>query len=141
MTHEGGSQDDHSDKAWAIHAAIIGLNSGNLLFRGLELEQDNPELLTVICLSILAIALPFQAIFFLINSHIQETTNVYELEYQMLLRLSVICQTVSYFSLVSIGILMYTTHMYIGFSFTAGTVIAFFLLKSALNQVDRLAKL
>jgi hypothetical protein len=31
--------------------------------------------------------------------------------------------------------------MYIGLSFTAGTVIAFFLLKSALNQVDRLAKL
>ena len=23
------------DRAWAIHAAIIGLNTGNLLFRGL----------------------------------------------------------------------------------------------------------
>ena len=43
VKHDGGSQDDHSDKAWAIHAAIIGLNSGNLLFRGLELDQDNPE--------------------------------------------------------------------------------------------------
>ena len=25
-----------SDKAWTIHAAIIGVNMGNMLFRGLE---------------------------------------------------------------------------------------------------------
>ena len=31
-----------TDKAWAIHAAIIGLNTGNLLFRGLELDPDDP---------------------------------------------------------------------------------------------------
>ena len=33
------------DKAWAIHAAIIGLNTGNLLFRGLELDPDAPATL------------------------------------------------------------------------------------------------
>jgi|TARA_B110000263_G_scaffold171036_1_gene149064 hypothetical protein len=141
VTRDEIRQEDHSDKAWAIHAAIIGLNSGNLLFRGLELNPDNPEILTVVCLSALAIALPFQAIFFLINSYIQETTNVHGIEYQMLLRLSVICQTVSYLSLISIGILMFDTHIYIGISFSTGAIIAFFLLRSALTQVDILAKL
>ena len=58
------------DRAWAIHAAIIGLNTGNLLFRGLELDPENPGLITVACLSLLAIALPFQAVFFLINSYL-----------------------------------------------------------------------
>ena len=63
------------DKAWAIHAAIIGLNTGNLLFRGLELDPVNPGMVTVACLAVLAAALPFQAIFFLINSYIQEAPN------------------------------------------------------------------
>ena len=60
-----------ADKAWAIHAAIIGLNTGNLLFRGLELDPTNPGMITVACLAVLAAALPFQAIFFLIISYIQ----------------------------------------------------------------------
>ena len=33
------------DKAWTIHASIIGLNMGNILFRGLELDQADPCLL------------------------------------------------------------------------------------------------
>ena len=127
------------DKAWAIHAAIIGLNTGNLLFRGLELDPVNPGMVTVACLAVLAAALPFQAIFFLINSYIQEAPNVHEIEYIMLQRLSLICQTISYLSLTAIGILMFETHMYVGGSFFAGCVVAFFLLRAAMNQAEALA--
>ena len=102
-----------ADKAWAIHAAIIGLNTGNLLFRGLELDPTDPEMITVACLAVLAAALPFQAIFFLINSYIQEASNVHEIEFIMLQRLSLICQTISYLSLTAIGILMFDTHVYV----------------------------
>ena len=124
------------DKAWAIHAAIIGLNTGNLLFRGLELDPVNPGMVTVACLAVLAAALPFQAIFFLINSYIQEAPNVHEIEYIMLQRLSLICQTISYLSLTAIGILMFETHVYVGGSFFAGCVVAFFLLRAAMNQAE-----
>ena len=130
-----------ADKAWAIHAAIIGLNTGNLLFRGLELDPDNPEMVTVACLAILAAALPFQAIFFLINSYIQEASNVHEMEYVMLQRLSLICQTISYLSLTAIGILMFETHVYVGGSFFAGCIIAFFLLRAAMTQAETLSSL
>ena len=134
-------QDDEVpvDKAWAIHAAIIGLNTGNLLFRGLELDPVNPGMVTVACLAVLAAALPFQAIFFLINSYIQEAPNVHEIEYIMLQRLSLICQTISYLSLTAIGILMFETHVYVGGSFFAGCVVAFFLLRAAMNQAEALA--
>tara|TARA_B100000214_G_C23938162_1_gene614251 strand:+ start:135 stop:698 length:564 start_codon:yes stop_codon:yes gene_type:complete len=128
-----------ADKAWAIHAAIIGLNTGNLLFRGLELDPDNPEMVTVACLAVLAAALPFQAIFFLINSYIQEASNVHEIEFIMLQRLSLICQTISYLSLTAIGILMFETHVYVGGSFFAGCIVAFFLLRAAMNQAEALA--
>ena len=127
------------DKAWAIHAAIIGLNTGNLLFRGLELDPVNPEMVTVACLAVLAAALPFQAIFFLINSYIQEAPNVHEIEYIMLQRLSLICQTISYLSLTAIGILMFETHVYVGGSFFVGCIVAFFLLRAAMNQAEALA--
>ncbi len=133
------SEDGSSDKAWAIHAAIIGLNSGNLLFRGLELDTENPEMFTVACLSIFALALPFQAIFFLINSYIQESTQVHQTEYQMLQRLSLICQTVSYLSLIGIGLLMFATHQYIGIAFTIGTIIAFFLVRAAMIHSESLS--
>ena len=58
------------DKAWTIHASIIGLNTGNILFQGLELDPSNPDMVVITGLTILAAALPFQAIFFLINSYI-----------------------------------------------------------------------
>ncbi len=63
---DGG--ENPAGKAWAIHAAIIGLNTGNLLFRGLELDPDKTEMVTVACLAIHAGALPFQAICVLSNS-------------------------------------------------------------------------
>ena len=123
-----------SDKAWTIHAAIIGVNMGNMLFRGLELSPDNPDIGTVIGLAILAAALPFQAVFFLINSYIQEFENADDVEFVILLKLSIICQVVSYLSLLGIAWLFYNTHQYIGIAFASGAVIAIVLVRSATNQ-------
>lgn len=134
-SQNGGS----SDKAWTIHAAIIGINTGNLLFRGIELDTTNPEMLTLVSLSILAAALPFQAVFFLINSYIQESTRVHDIEYAMLERLSLICQTVSYLSLIGIAALMFDAHIYIGIAFFTGTLIAIILLRTAMIQAETLS--
>ena len=123
-----------SDKAWTIHAAIIGVNMGNMLFRGLELNPQDPDMGTVIGLAILAAALPFQAVFFLINSYIQEFENANDVEFVILLKLSIICQVVSYLSLLGIEWLFYNTHQYIGIAFASGAVIAIVLVRSATNQ-------
>ena len=123
-----------SDKAWTIHAAIIGVNMGNMLFRGLELNPENPDMGTVIGLAILAAALPFQAVFFLINSYIQEFENADDVEFVILLKLSIICQVVSYLSLLGLAWLFFNTHQYIGIAFATGAVIAIVLVRSATNQ-------
>ena len=125
-----------SDKAWTIHAAIIGVNMGNMLFRGLELNPENPDMGTVIGLAILAAALPFQAVFFLINSYIQEFEDTNDIEFVILLRLSIICQMVSYLSLLGIAWLFYNTHQYIGIAFASGAIIAIVLVRSASNQAS-----
>jgi len=59
------------------------MNMGNMLFRGLELNKDNPDMVTVTGLAILAAALPFQAIFFLINSYIREFENANDIDQAM----------------------------------------------------------
>jgi len=123
-----------SDKAWTIHAAIIGVNMGNMLFRGLELDPADPDMGTVIGLAILAAALPFQAVFFLINSYIQEFENADDVEFVILLKLSIICQVVSYLSLLGLAWLFFNTHQYIGIAFATGAVIAIVLVRSATNQ-------
>ena len=123
-----------SDKAWTIHAAIIGVNMGNMLFRGLELNPENPDMGTVIGLAILAAALPFQAVFFLINSYIREFENADDVEFVILLKLSIICQMVSYLSLLGLAWLFFNTHQYIGIAFATGAIIAIVLVRSATNQ-------
>ncbi|MDE0954578.1 MAG: hypothetical protein OR994_07865 [Candidatus Poseidoniales archaeon] len=130
-----------SDKAWTIHASIIGLNTGNILFQGLELDHSNPDMIVVVGLTILCAALPFQAIFFLINSYIQEFDGMHELEYAMLERLLIICQVISYSSLVGIAILMTNTHYYMGIAFVISAILAILFLRTASNQVDILSRM
>ena len=130
-----------SDKAWTIHASIIGLNTGNILFQGLELDHSNPDMIVVVGLTILCAALPFQAIFFLINSYIQEFDGMHELEYAMLERLLIICQVISYSSLVGIAILMTNTHHYMGIAFVISAILAILFLRTASNQVDILSRM
>ena len=133
-----GDDDAPSDKAWTIHAAIVGVNMGNMLFRGLELNPENPDMGAIIGLAVLAAALPFQAVFFLINSYIREFENANDPEYVMLVRLSIICQMVSYLSLLGIAWLFYNTHQYIGIAFASGAIIAIVMVRSAMNQAATL---
>ena len=114
---------------------------GNILFRGLELDQADPDMVVVTGLTILAAALPFQAIFFLINSYIREFDGTNELEYVMLERLLIICQVISYSSLIGIAILMTNTHYYMGTAFIISAILAVLFLRTASNQADTLSRM
>jgi hypothetical protein len=129
------------DKAWTIHASIIGLNTGNILFQGLELDKNNPDMIVVTALTILTAALPFQAIFFLINSYIREFDGMNELEYAMLERLLIICQVISFSSIIGIAILMTNTHHFMGMAFITSAILALLFLRTASNQADILSRM
>jgi uncharacterized membrane protein YoaK (UPF0700 family) len=126
----------HSDHALGLQVAITSFNTGNILFRGLELT-DPPDMIVVI----LASALPFQAGFFLIDAYLKDFDQVNDVEYVMLLRLSLICQLVSYLSLSAIVLLMWNTHQVIGMAFLSSVIIALVLIRTAMTQADRLAQI
>ena len=86
-------------------------------------------------------ALLRQSIFFLINSYIREFDGTNELEYVMLERLLIICQVISYSSLIGIAILMTNTHYYMGTAFIVSAIIAVLFLRTASNQADTLSRM
>ena len=134
-----GREAGHSDHALGLQVAIPSFNTGNILFRGLELT-DPPDMIVVIGLAILASALPFQAGFFLIDAYLKDFDQVNDVEYVMLLRLSLICQLVSYLSLSAIVLLMWNTHQVIGTAFLSSVIIALVLIRTAMTQADKLAQ-
>jgi DNA phosphorothioation-dependent restriction protein DptG len=130
----------HSDNSLGLQVAITSFNTGNILFRGLELS-DPPDMIVVAGLAILASALPFQAGFFLIDAYLKDFDHVDDVEYIMLLRLSMICQIVSYLSLSAIVLLMWNTHQAIGMAFLGSVIIALVLIRTAMTTADRLAQI
>ncbi len=141
MVPEAGQREvGHSDNSLGLQVAITSFNTGNILFRGLELS-DPPDMIVVAGLAILASALPFQAGFFLIDAYLKDFDHVDDVEYIMLLRLSMICQIVSYLSLSAIVLLMWNTHQVIGMAFLGSVIIALVLIRTAMTQADRLAQI
>jgi DNA phosphorothioation-dependent restriction protein DptG len=130
----------HSDPSLAVQIAITSFSSGNLLFRGLELT-DPPDMIVVMGLAILASALPFQAGFFLIDAYLKDAVQVNDVEYLMLLRLSLICQLISYLSLSAIFLLMWNTNAIIGMAFLGSFIIALVLIRTAMVSSERLAQI
>ena len=95
------SRTSSQDKRWTIMAALLGTNTALLLFQGIEQARD-PVLIREVALAIIAAALPFQAIYFLVYTFVLEHEQRLPAERLRKLELaSALCQVVSYASLVA----------------------------------------
>ena len=65
------SRTSSQDKRWTIMAALLGTNTAILLFQGIE-QENNPSKLREYALTIIAAAIPFQGIYFLIYTFLLE---------------------------------------------------------------------
>ncbi|MBT3654484.1 MAG: hypothetical protein HN534_06110 [Euryarchaeota archaeon] len=131
-----------TDKQWTIMAAIIGMNTGYLLFHGLSLEGADNPFLKVVGLTIIAIALPFQGIYFMIHTFVQEHPNrIMDSEFKVLNMISGICQLVSYLSLSGVFLILYNTHHVIGASFAVSAFVALLLVRTAMANAAALERL
>ena len=93
------SRTSSQDKRWTIMAALLGTNTAIMLFQGIE-QDKNPKMIRELALSIIAAALPFQAIYFLIYTFLLEHEKSLPQERIRKLDLaSGLCQLVAYASL------------------------------------------
>jgi len=116
-------------------AALLGTNMAILLFQGIEQSRDYNAVREV-ALSIIAAALPFQAIYFLIYTFILE--HEAQLSSGRLHKLglaSALCQVVSYASLIGVAVMWYETSAWVGLSFTLSSVLALFLIRAVMGPV------
>jgi hypothetical protein len=132
------SRTSSQDKRWTIMAALLGTNTAIMLFQGIE-QAKFPNPIRELALAIIAAALPFQAIYFLIYTFLLEHKSILPPERIHKLGLaSALCQVVSYASLVGVAMMWYHLSSWVGLSFVASSILAIFLIRSVMAPVEPL---
>ena len=100
-------------------------------------QARTPNAVREVALAIIAAALPFQAIYFLIYTFLLEhearlpPERIHKLDLA-----SALCQVVSYGSLVGVAMMWYHLSPWIGFSFIASSILAIFLIRNVMAPVE-----
>jgi hypothetical protein len=130
------SRTSSQDKRWTIMAALLGTNTALMLFQGIE-QAKFPNPVREIALSIIAAALPFQGIYFLIYTFLLEhEAHLPEERIHKLGLASALCQMISYASLVGVAMMWYDLSMWIGVAFMFSSLLAIFLIRIVMGPVD-----
>jgi hypothetical protein len=130
------SRTSSQDKRWTIMAALLGTNTALMLFQGIE-QAKFPNPVREIALSIIAAALPFQGIYFLIYTFLLEhEAHLPEERIHKLGLASALCQMISYASLVGVAMMWYDLSMWIGVAFIFSSLLAIFLIRIVMGPVD-----
>ena len=130
------SRTSSQDKRWTIMAALLGTNTALMLFQGIE-QAKFPNPVREIALSIIAAALPFQGIYFLIYTFLLEhEAQLPEERIHKLGLASALCQMISYASLVGVAMMWYDLSMWIGVAFMFSSLLAIFLIRIVMGPVD-----
>lgn len=130
------SRTSSQDKRWTIMAALLGTNTALMLFQGIEQSKDY-VMIREVALAIIAAALPFQAIYFLIYTFVLEHEQRLPAERLRKLELaSALCQVVSYGSLVGVTMMWYNLSSWVGISFMASSILAIFLIRNVMAPVE-----
>lgn len=117
-------------------AALLGTNTALMLFQGIE-QAKFPNPVREIALSIIAAALPFQGIYFLIYTFLLEhEAQLPEERIHKLGLASALCQMISYASLVGVAMMWYDLSMWIGVAFIFSSLLAIFLIRIVMGPVD-----
>ena len=123
------------DKRWTIMAALLGTNTAFMLFQGIEQERS-PTAIREVALTIIAAALPFQSIYFLIYTFLLEhEPQLTDARKMRLHYASAVCQIVAYGSLVGVAMMWYNISNYVGVFFVLSTGLAIILIRSVMSPV------
>ena len=124
------------DKRWTIMAALLGTNTALLLFQGIQ-QEINPSFHRELALTIIAAALPFQGVYFMIYTFLLEhKDNTNEHQVLQLKRISALCQVISYLSLSGAFLLWYNISRYIGIAFLISTISAIIIIRLVMHPVE-----
>ncbi|MBA88629.1 MAG: hypothetical protein CMB16_05120 [Euryarchaeota archaeon] len=132
------SRTSSQDKRWTIMAALLGTNTAILLFQGIE-QENNPSKLREYALTIIAAAIPFQGIYFLIYTFLLENDG--KLSEDMMFRLNLassLCHVIAYISICGVIALWYRMSDMVGIAFTLSAITAMLLVRYSMKQPNQI---
>lgn len=135
---EASSQETGSstDLRWSIMASLLGTNLAIMLFHGLE-QEHYPTKTREFALILIAASMPFQAVYFMVHAFVLESKeSIADSNYSLLMRLSALCQTISYVSIVGLAIIWYNMSEFIGGVFILSALCAIILVRLAFSQAN-----
>ncbi|MEK9730279.1 MAG: hypothetical protein VW230_00820 [Candidatus Poseidoniales archaeon] len=125
-----------TDLRWSIMASLLGTNLAIMLFHGLE-QEHNPTDIREFALIIIAASMPFQAVYFMVHAFVLESKEtIHDSNYSLLMKLSALCQAISYFSIVGLAIIWYNMSEFIGAVFVLSALAAIVLVRLAFSQAN-----
>lgn len=129
------SRTSSQDKRWTIMAALLGTNTAFMLFQGIEQERTYSWIREV-ALTIIAVAIPFQGIYFLIYTFILEHEGqLSEAHMTRLQAASAVCQLIAYASLLGVVMMWYNISDYVGVFFVLSTIAAVILIRTVMRPM------
>ena len=129
------SRTSSQDKRWTIMAALLGTNTAFMLFQGIEQERTY-SWIREIALTIIAAAIPFQGIYFLIYTFILEhEVKLSEAHMNRLQTASAVCQLIAYASLLGVVMMWYNISDYVGVFFVLSTIAAVILIRMVMRPM------
>lgn len=125
------------EKRWNIMAALLGTNTALLLVQTLQ-QETKPELSREIGLTIVAATIPFQGLYFLLYTFLQEQH--FRLDENLrnrFLKALTMCQGIGYMSLIGMTIMWFNTSIYMGSGFLISTTIAVIFIKIVMKDANK----
>jgi len=123
-----------TDRRWTIMAALLGSNTAVMLVHGLQQEM-NPSVTREFALTLIAVTLPFQAVYFMIHTYADSfAQNLAPAERRTLERLSTVCQIIAYASLLGLAILWSNVSPFVGCGFLVASFCALLMVRLAMRE-------
>ena len=118
-------------------AALLGTNTALLLVQTLQ-QETKPELSREIGLTIVAATIPFQGLYFLLYTFLQEQhIRLDENLRNRFLKALTMCQGIGYMSLIGMTIMWFNTSIYMGSGFLISTTIAIIFIKIVMKDANK----
>jgi hypothetical protein len=121
-----------SDRRWTIMGALLGTCTAILLVHSLE-ANNTPSFQRELGLGILASTMPFQIVYCALHLFARENEEkLLKNDLQRIGNLSVVCQIISYGSMIGILIMWYGISSYVGPLLVASSIVAFLTVRFVL---------
>ena len=122
-------EQEFSERSWTIMAALFGGGISYLLFQGAQQEAD-PTNLRLAGLYVFSVALPFEAVYFIIYSYAHRYSSILdEDKWATLGLLASICRNMGFLSVIGFSLILFNIELGLGLAFVIAAILCIVMVR------------